>query len=92
MGTLWAVNIHGPDDLIPVASYVDAMRVANAFNAWWQAYKTAHPLHDYDPRMWAVPVEYSGGAESHAHWLANPSPDYVGFIDGPAHDTSTGEG
>lgn len=77
---LWAVNIQGPDDLVPVASYLDALRVANALNVWWQAFKTENPLDEYDPRMWAVPVEWTGDAERHAWWVENPSPDYAYFV------------
>lgn len=74
--TLWAVNIHGPDDLIAVKSYLDAIKVANSFNGWWQGYIAANGLHEYDPRMWALPVEYTGDPASHAHSVANPSEDY----------------
>lgn len=78
---LWAVSVQGPDDLVPVASYIDACRAANAFNAWWQAYKTTNPMTENDPRMWARPVEWIGDAESHAWWIENPSPEYADFVD-----------
>lgn len=78
--TLWAVHIQGPDDLVPVADYLSAIRCANAFNAWWAGFKTEKPLHDYDPRMWASPVEWTGDIERHAEWAKNPSPDYACFI------------
>lgn len=78
--TLWAVNIHGPDDLIPVADYLAALRFANRFNEWWHQQKTVNPLHEYDPRMWAVPVEWPGNAGQHAEWVKNPSPDYAPFL------------
>lgn len=81
--TLWAVSIHGPDDLIPVADYLTALRFANRFNEWWQQQKTAKPLHPYDPRMWAVPVEWAGDADRHAEWVKNPSPDYAPFLSAP---------
>lgn len=80
MTTLWAVHVTGPDDLVPVASYLDAVRVANAFNTWWQAFKTEKPLHEYDPRMWAAPVEWDGSPDRHAEWIENPSPDYAPFL------------
>lgn len=78
--TLWAVHIQGPDDIVAVADYLTAVKVANTFNEWWEALKTERPLHPYDPRMWASPVEYTGGAKSHAEWVAKPSVDYAGFI------------
>lgn len=81
--TLWAVSIHGPDDLIPVADYLTALRFANRFNEWWQQQKTAKPLHPYDPRMWAVPVEWAGDADRHAEWVKTPSPDYAPFLSAP---------
>lgn len=74
---LWAVNIIGPDDLIPVASYIDAARVSNTFNAWWQQQVTVRGLHKYDPHLWARPVVYVGDAESHAASVKNPSDEYA---------------
>ena len=77
---LWAINIYGPDDLIPVHSYLEACRAANAFNAWWTMHIIARPLNEFDPHMWAVPIKYEGDPESHAFWLENPSPDYEDII------------
>lgn len=77
---LWAIYIQGPDDMVPVASYLDACRAANAFNAWWQSYMTKNPLGEYGPRLWAAPVEWTGDAERHAFWVKNPSPDYAAFV------------
>lgn len=80
--TLWAVSIQGPDDLIAVASYAEAIGVANLFNDFWEK-RIAHAgLHEYAPRMWAIPVEYPNSAESHAEWLAKPSSEYEFFIAG----------
>lgn len=78
---MWAVSIQGPDDLIPVASHQDATRVANSFNEWWASVIAARGgLHEFDARMWAVPVEYHGAPEDHARWVAEPSEDYAAFI------------
>lgn len=88
--TLWAVHIQGPDDLVPVADYLSAIRCANAFNAWWAGFKTEKPLHDYDPRMWASPVEWTGDIERHAEWVKNPSPDYACFINLAAQQREPG--
>lgn len=78
--TLWAVHIVGPDDLVPVASYEDALALACAFNDWWRDRIAKNPLTDMDPRMWASPVEYSGDTEEHTEWVKSPSPDYAPFI------------
>lgn len=78
--TLWAVNIQGPDDLVPVASYDDALSLACTFNEWWCTHKSQKPLSENDPRMWATPVEYDGSAEEHSKWVKNPSPDYAPFF------------
>jgi hypothetical protein len=77
--TLWCVNIHGPDDVIAVASYIEAAQLANRFNSWWQEYRERKPLDDLDARMWAVPIEWPHDAESHAQSLAAPSAEYAGF-------------
>lgn len=90
---LWAVGIQGPDDLIPVADYPTAMRLANSFNNWWQAHiERRGGLHEFDPHMWAAPVIYTGSAEQHADDVANPSEDYVAFLldtSEPAHPRPT---
>lgn len=78
---LWAVSVQGPDDLIAVADYLTAVRVANAFNTWWARLKAEQPLHEYDPRMWAVPVEWIGDIASHVKCAAKPSPDYAPFFE-----------
>ena len=79
--TLWAVSIAGPDDLIPVATYDDACRVANSFNEWWRQYIASRGgLHKFDPHMWAKPVIYPWAPENHAEGVANPSEDYVAFV------------
>jgi hypothetical protein len=78
---LWCVNIHGPDDVVAVASYLDAVKVAKAFNDWWLGYRTQTPLDELlDARMWAVPIEWPHAAEDHAISLAAGSPEYDGFI------------
>jgi hypothetical protein len=82
---LWAVSIAGPDDLVPVASYSDAMRLANSFNEWWRNHINSRGgLHKFDPRMWATPVVYTGAADQHAESVANPSEDYAPFLEAPA--------
>lgn len=78
--TLWGVNIQGSDDLIAAPDYEEAARIANAFNDWWWRQVCVKPLNSYDPRMWAVPIEWPHSAESHAIALANPSSEYEGFI------------
>lgn len=78
---LWCVNIHGPDDVVAVASYLDAVKVAKAFNDWWLAYRTRKPLDErLDARMWATPIEWPYSAEDHAISLAAGSPEYDGFV------------
>lgn len=75
--TLWCVNIHGPDDVIAVARYLDAVKMANAFNAWWLDLREKKPLHEqYDARMWAAPLEWPYSAEIHAEAVASPADEY----------------
>ncbi|WGJ07469.1 hypothetical protein [Brucella intermedia] len=76
--TLWAVNIHGPDDLIAAPDYLSAVRMANAFNAWWMNLKTKQPHNDaIDARMWAIPTDWPGNdAQGHAVELSKPHPEY----------------
>ncbi|URQ76204.1 MAG: hypothetical protein NBV76_05435 [Candidatus Ochrobactrum gambitense] len=76
--TLWAVNIHGPDDLIAAPDYMSAVRMANAFNAWWLNLKTKQPHNDaIDARMWAVPTDWPGNdAHGHDGELSKPHPEY----------------
>lgn len=77
---LWAVSIQGPDDLIPVASYLNAIKIANAFNVWWQDHIDAHGLQQHAPRMWAIPANWPWSDESHAEGIANPSVEYADFV------------
>lgn len=74
---LWCVNIHGPDDVIAAADHFEAVKLANRFNAFWEALKADHPQREHDPRMWAVPIEWPHGAESHAASIASPSEEYA---------------
>lgn len=76
--TLWAVNIHGPDDLIAAPDYMSAVRMANAFNAWWLNLKMKKPHNDaIDARMWAVPTDWPGDdAQGHTEELSKPHPEY----------------
>lgn len=73
---LWCVNIHGPDDVIAVADYRTAIKVANAFNAWWQRQE----IRAHDPHMWAVPIEWPHSEASHAESVADTAGEYAGFI------------
>lgn len=75
--TLWAVNVHGPDDLIPVASYEMAIRFANAFNAWWLK-RVLADHREGDPRMWAVPVVWPHFPEDH---VIDETGEYAGFFE-----------
>ncbi|WP_176037657.1 hypothetical protein [Brucella tritici] len=76
--TLWAVIIHGPDDLIAAPDYLSAVRMSNAFNAWWLDLKTKQPHNDaIDARMWAIPTDWPGNdAQGHAVELSKPHPEY----------------
>lgn len=74
---LWCANILGPDDIVAAGSYLEAVRMAHAFNAWWLDYRAVTPLHEqYDARMWSVPIEWPHSAASHAESLATPSDEY----------------
>ncbi len=85
-GTLWAVNIHGPDDLIAAPDYMSAVRMANAFNAWWLNLKMKQPHNDaIDARMWAAPTDWPGNdAQGHADELSKPHPEYQWLRDASA--------
>lgn len=83
---LWCVNIQGPDDVIAVASRLDAIDYAARFNAWWLTRVEADGLHEYDPTMWAVPTHWPHNADSHAKnlsdlgeyaWLQGLPPTFV---------------
>ncbi|EHK56853.1 hypothetical protein [Allomesorhizobium alhagi] len=83
--TLWCVNIIGPDDVVAVASYLEAIWQASAFNSWWVQYRTIKPLHEQlDARMWAAPIEWPHSAESHAESLASPPDEYAWLAARPA--------
>lgn len=78
--TLWCVNIHGPDDVIATSDYSTAVRLANAFNSWWQAQREQRPLHENDPRMWAVPIEWPHSPTGHdegVKFAARPDAEYA---------------
>ncbi|MGN6451372.1 MAG: hypothetical protein ACTHLK_22810, partial [Brucella intermedia] len=92
--TLWAVNIHGPDDLIAAPDYMSAIRMANAFNAWWLDLKTKQPHNDaIDARMWAVPTDWEGDdAKGHAEELSKPHPEYQWLREASALPHLTGVG
>lgn len=77
---LWAVSVAGPDDLIPVADYLTAVRLSNTFNEWWASRIKQQGLHEFAPRMWATPVVYNGDTKQHTASIENPSKDYEPFI------------
>jgi hypothetical protein len=78
---LYGVTIQGPDDVIAAPDYETAVKISNAFNDWWMRHIHVKKMTTFDPMMWAVPGEWDHDADSHAGSLANPSPDYQGFID-----------
>ncbi|MBA8838342.1 hypothetical protein [Ochrobactrum sp. RH2CCR150] len=84
--TLWAVNTHDPDDLIAAPDYLSAVRMSNAFNAWWLSLKVKHPHNDaIDARMWAVPTDWpENDAQAHADELSKPHPEYQWLRDASA--------
>lgn len=89
--TLWAVNIQGPDDLIAAPDYLSAVRMANAFNAWWLNLKMKQPHNDaIDARMWAAPTDWpENDAQGHADELSKPHPEYQWLRDVVAsHDAN----
>lgn len=73
--TLWCVNIKGPDDIISVPDHLSAVRMANAFNAWWLDLITKTPLTDNHPRMWAEPIEWPY-SEGHGEDVTDPQNEY----------------
>lgn len=81
---LWGVNIHGPDDLIAVKSYDEAVYIAHEVNKWWIARIKANGPGGISkrnpPLFWAVPCQWPH-TEGHAEDLANPSRDYADFIE-----------
>ncbi len=78
--TLWAVNIYGPDDLIAVSDYETAIKIALPFNYWWLK-RVQTDYHEYDPHMWAVPVEWPHSPDSHAEELATGNSEYQWLFD-----------
>lgn len=78
---LWCVNITGPDDVIAVATYIEAVQAANRFNEWWQSQRKAIPLNEaMDARMWASPAEWPGSSLSHAESIYSPSDEYAWLL------------
>lgn len=63
---LWCVHVRGPDDLVPVASYDDAVLLADGLNWWWQTL----PLTENDTLISAVPALWDGPTERFAAELA----------------------
>lgn len=64
--TLWAVNVHGPDDLYAMPSRAAALEHANELNVYFGEHTGKH---EYDPIMRAVVIPWEGSAESHAEDL-----------------------
>lgn len=54
--SVWCVHIQGPDDVLPAASRLDAMKQAMELNAASLAEVTRVNDDEYYPTMWAVPV------------------------------------
>ncbi len=63
---LWSVHVRGPDDLVAVACYDDAVRLSDGLNWWWLAQR---PTED-DPWINAVPALWDGTQEHHAEQVA----------------------
>lgn len=77
--TLWCVHVTGPDDMVAVADYPTAVRLANRVNGFLERL-----LKDYDerfdPHPWAQPEPWPYSPTLHAEAVASPSPDYAPSI------------
>lgn len=62
-GGLWAVNVHGPDDLYAMPSRAAALEHANELNVYFGEHTGKH---EYDPIMRAVVIPWEHSAEAHA--------------------------
>lgn len=73
---LWAVHVHGPDDILAAPDKATAERNAKALNDWYAA-RTKEPDFDPDtfPRVHAEVIPYPGSRESHAKALAEQEAD-----------------
>ena len=63
---LWCVCVRGPDDLVPVASYENAVRLADGLNYWY----LSQSLTKHDPWISAVPALWEYEPDAHAKHLA----------------------
>ena len=80
---LWCLHITGMDDVVPVASFPDAVAFSAAMNAGIQsAYDRdgwgAHyaPTHDLAPAIAVVPSPWDGNAEHHAKSVAEGNSEH----------------
>lgn len=63
---LWAVHVRGPDDVVAVPSYEDAIRLSDGLNWWW----AVQPITENDPIISAVPILWNHTPEHHAEETA----------------------
>lgn len=64
-GTLWCVNVWGPDDVYAMPNKAAALERANQMNIEFGSI----PRHEHDPIMLAVVIEWPHSPESHAQDL-----------------------
>lgn len=64
---LWAVDIEGPDTIMPAESFEEADRRAREINDW---YRNRPDPHHHDPVIRALVVHWQGGPERHAEMVA----------------------
>lgn len=74
-GLLWCCHVRGPDDMVPTASYAEALDLADRL----LQFDRRPDRHECDPFASAVPALWPYGASAHAEEMAKrklPNADY----------------
>lgn len=68
---LWAVHVHGPDDVLAAESREDAETEAREINEWWATHRAEHPATPgISPNLHAVAEPWPFSDGDHAAGLA----------------------
>jgi hypothetical protein len=81
---LWMLHILGPDDIVAAPSFMEAVKVAGEFNAFWHEYteqrRAENPnAPDHWPTVNAVIEEWDGSAVEHIASVQTYWADYLGY-------------
>ncbi len=83
VGTLWMLNIEGPDDIVAAPSFIEAVKVAAEFNAYWREYTARAAARTGDqgnfPTIRAVILPWDASPEAHAESVEEYWHGYLGY-------------